>query len=111
MYGDNGKWGGILWTTNSNGSDDDKGGDESNGDEGGDYFEDDDNDDDEDNDLDESEYKSSDVVFRTEGIPIIEVKHKWKAKTIKAEEILSMVLFITSPWLEKVLWWLIYPPS
>ena len=93
----------MLQTGNGKGNEDDKGGDEFEGDGSDDYLEDDDNDDDEDDDLVESEYEISDGVSGSGVIPIIEVKDKGKTKNIKAEDILSMVLFITGPWLKKVL--------
>ena len=67
---------------NGNGNDDDQGGDESKSEESDDYLEDDDNnnDDDEDNDLDESEYESSDAISGIESIPMIKVKHKGSIK-------------------------------
>ena len=58
---------------------------------------------DHDDNLVENEYESCDCVSGTGVIPIIEVKDKGETKQIKAEEILSMVLFITGPWLKKVL--------
>ena len=77
--------------------------DEYDGDGGDNYVEDDDNDDDDDDNLVESEYESSDGVSVTGVIPLIEVKDKGETKQFKVGEILSMILFITGPWLEKML--------
>ena len=90
-----GWWVGVLWTWNGNSNDDDEVDDESDGNEGDDYVENDDNDNNEDDDLDNIEYESSDVIYGTEGISIIEVKHKGETKWFEAEETSSIVLFIT----------------